>query len=81
MPRFAANLTMLYNQLPFPDRFPPPAQSGSQRVHFLFPHAFFSDYLPHPPNCHTRSLRLPNLPSANRPLSYPGIARHPLRLV
>ncbi len=40
MPRFAANLSMLYNELPFLDRFKAAADDGFQAVEYLFPYAF-----------------------------------------
>ena len=40
MPKLAANLTMLYNEVPFLDRFALAAQDGFQAVEFLFPYAF-----------------------------------------
>ena len=40
MPRFAANLTMLYNEHAFPDRFAAAAADGFQAVEYLFPYAF-----------------------------------------
>ncbi len=40
MPRFAANLTMLFTELPFLDRFDAAARAGFQAVEFLFPYAF-----------------------------------------
>jgi 2-dehydrotetronate isomerase len=40
MPRFAANLTMLYNEHPFLDRFAAAAADGFRGVEFLFPYAF-----------------------------------------
>ena len=40
MPRFAANLTMLYNEHPFLDRFAAAAADGFKGVEFLFPYAF-----------------------------------------
>ncbi|APA67581.1 2-oxo-tetronate isomerase [Janthinobacterium sp. 1_2014MBL_MicDiv] len=42
MPRFAANLTMMFNEVPFPQRFAAAAQAGFQGVEFLFPY----DYAP-----------------------------------
>ena len=38
MPRFAANLTMLYNEHPFLDRFAAAAKDGFKGVEFLFPY-------------------------------------------
>lgn len=43
MPRFAANLTMLFTELPFLDRFEAAAQAGFKGVEFLFPYAFSQD--------------------------------------
>jgi hydroxypyruvate isomerase len=40
MPRFAANLTLLYNEYDFLDRFAAAAQDGFHGVEFLFPYAF-----------------------------------------
>ncbi len=40
MPRFAANLSMMYPDLPFLDRFEAAAQDGFQAVEYLFPYAF-----------------------------------------
>jgi hydroxypyruvate isomerase len=38
MPRFAANLTMLFTEVPFLDRFERAARAGFQAVEFLFPY-------------------------------------------
>jgi hydroxypyruvate isomerase len=38
MPRFAANLSMLYPELPFLDRFEAAARDGFEAVEFLFPY-------------------------------------------
>jgi hypothetical protein len=40
MPRFAANLTMLFTELPFLDRFEAAAKAGFKGVEYLFPYAF-----------------------------------------
>ena len=40
MPQFAANLTMLFNELPFMDRFEKASSSGFKAVEFLFPYAY-----------------------------------------
>lgn len=39
MPRFAANLTMMFNEVPFMQRFELAAQQGFEAVEFLFPYA------------------------------------------
>jgi 2-dehydrotetronate isomerase len=38
MPRFAANLTMMFNEVPFLDRFEAAAKCGFTAVEFLFPY-------------------------------------------
>jgi hydroxypyruvate isomerase len=40
MPRFAANLTMLYNEHDFLDRFAAAARDGFEAVEYLFPYAY-----------------------------------------
>ena len=40
MPRFAANLSLLYTELPFLDRFEAAARDGFTAVEFQFPYAF-----------------------------------------
>jgi 2-dehydrotetronate isomerase len=40
MPKFAANLSMLYPELPFLDRFEAAARDGFKAVEYLFPYAF-----------------------------------------
>ena len=43
MPRFAANLTMMFNEWPFLDRFQAAADAGFDAVEFLFPYEFPPD--------------------------------------
>ncbi len=38
MPKFAANLTMMFNEVPFPQRFAAAARAGFKAVEFLFPY-------------------------------------------
>ena len=40
MPRFAANLTMMYTEHAFPDRFKAAAKDGFKAVEFLFPYDY-----------------------------------------
>ncbi len=42
MPKFAANLSMMFNEVPFPERFAAAAKAGFTGVEFLFPY----DYTP-----------------------------------
>lgn len=43
MPRFAANLSMMYSEVPFLERFGACARDGFRAVEFLFPYAFPAD--------------------------------------
>jgi hydroxypyruvate isomerase len=40
MPRFAANLSMMYNEHDFLDRFAAASADGFQAVEYLFPYAY-----------------------------------------
>jgi len=40
MPKFAANLSMMYTELPFLDRFEAAVQDGFKAVEYLFPYAY-----------------------------------------
>ena len=40
MPKFAANLSMMFNEHPFPQRFAAAAQAGFSAVEFLFPYEY-----------------------------------------
>jgi hydroxypyruvate isomerase len=45
MPRFAANLSMMYPDLPFLERFEAAAKDGFKAVEYLFPYAFAAEEL------------------------------------
>ena len=45
MPKFAANLSMMYTELPFLERFEAAAKDGFAAVEYLFPYAFSSHEL------------------------------------
>ena len=40
MPKFAANLSMLFNEAPFLERFALAREAGFDGVEFLFPYAY-----------------------------------------
>jgi hydroxypyruvate isomerase len=40
MPKFAANLSLLFNEVPFLDRFEAAAKAGFEAVEFMFPYEF-----------------------------------------
>ena len=45
MPRFAANLSMLFTEIDFPDRFRLASEAGFRGVEYLFPYAYAPDDL------------------------------------
>jgi hydroxypyruvate isomerase len=80
MPKFAANLTMLYNELPFLERFDAAAAAGFRGVEFLFPYAFPADEIAERLNRNRLALVLHNLPPGNWEAGERGIACHPNRV-
>lgn len=80
MPRFAANLTMLFNEHPFLDRFEQAAKAGFEAVEFLFPYAFNADDIRQRLDTHNLKLVLHNLPAGNWEAGERGIACHPDRV-
>jgi len=80
MPRFAANLTMLFTELPFLDRFEAAAQAGFTAVEFLFPYAFDAQDLRQRLDRHNLTLVLHNLPPGDWDAGERGIACHPDRV-
>jgi hydroxypyruvate isomerase len=80
MTRFAANLTMLYNELPFLDRFAAAAKSGFRAVEFLFPYDYSAQEIAQRLKDHRLELVLHNLPAGNWAAGERGIACHPDRV-
>jgi len=80
MPRFAANLTMLFNELPFLDRFEKAAAHGFEAVEFLFPYGFPVNDLRQRLDQHGLKLVLHNLPAGDWDAGERGIACHPQRV-
>ncbi|NCT83506.1 MAG: hydroxypyruvate isomerase [Comamonadaceae bacterium] len=80
MPRFAANLTMLFNEVPFLDRFERAAQAGFDAVEFLFPYAFDAADIKQRLDAHGLTLVLHNLPAGDWDAGERGIACHPDRV-
>jgi hydroxypyruvate isomerase len=62
MPRFAANLSMMFNEVPFLDRFERAAAAGFQAVEFLFPYAWPAQQIRDLLDRHGLQLALHNLP-------------------
>lgn len=80
MPKFAANLTMLFNEAPFLDRFKAAAAAGFRGVEFLFPYAFHRDQIADKLNQYQLDLVLHNLPAGNWEAGERGIACLPERV-
>ena len=79
MPKFAANLTMLFNELPFLDRFGAAAEAGFDAVEFLFPYPYQASELAERLDAHKLKLVLHNLPAGNWEAGERGIACLPDR--
>ncbi|MGP1681658.1 MAG: hydroxypyruvate isomerase [Giesbergeria sp.] len=80
MPRFAANLTLLFNELAFLDRFEAAAQAGFDAVEFLFPYAFDAQEIRGLLDAHGLRLVLHNLPAGDWDAGDRGLACHPGRV-
>ncbi|MGA2024503.1 MAG: hydroxypyruvate isomerase [Steroidobacteraceae bacterium] len=80
MPRFAANLTMLFNEVPFLDRFERAARAGFEAVEFLFPYAFRADEIKQRLDDHALQLVLHNLPAGDWDGGERGVACLPDRV-
>src|SRR4051812_17149786 len=80
MPRFAANLTMLFNELPFLDRFAAARQAGFDAVEFLFPYAFDAEQIAEKLARHKLTLVLHNLPAGDWAAGERGLACDPRRI-
>lgn len=80
MPKLAANLTMLFNEVAFLDRFEAAARAGFRGVEFLFPYAFHADQIADRLNRFQLDLVLHNLPAGKWEAGERGIACHPDRV-
>ena len=80
MPQFAANLTMLFNEVPFMERFEKAAKSGFQAVEFLFPYAFSAEDIKQKLEQNKLKLVLHNLPAGDWDAGERGIACLPDRV-
>ncbi|HMO45252.1 MAG TPA: hydroxypyruvate isomerase [Rubrivivax sp.] len=79
MPKFAANLTMLFNEVPFLDRFALARKAGFDAVEFLFPYAFAAAEIRKRLDDNRLQLVLHNLPAGNWDAGERGIACLPER--
>ncbi len=80
MPQFAANLTMLFTEAPFMERFERAANSGFKAVEFLFPYPYPALDIKKALDRHHLKLVLHNLPPGDWDAGERGIACHPDRI-
>jgi 2-dehydrotetronate isomerase len=80
MPRFAANLTMMFNEVPFLDRFERAARAGFTAVEYLFPYDFPVAEIAARLNAYGLEQALFNLPPGDWAAGERGIACIPGRL-
>ncbi|MBY6094781.1 2-oxo-tetronate isomerase [Ferrimonas balearica] len=79
MAKFAANLTMLFTEVPFMERFAHAADAGFDAVEFLFPYDFDSSELADQLNIHGLTQALFNMPPGNWDAGERGMAAIPGR--
>jgi hydroxypyruvate isomerase len=77
MPRFAANLTLMFNEVPFLDRFDAAAQAGFDAVEFLFPYDHAPDAIAERLRRNGLTQALFNLPPGNWEAGEKGFAARP----
>ena len=79
MPKFAANLTMLYNEHDFIDRFAAAAADGFKAVEFLFPYPYRKELLADKLKQHGLTQALHNMPAGDWAAGERGVACIPGR--
>ena len=79
MPRFSANLTMLFTDYPFLDRFERAASAGFKAVEFLFPYAWKPEEIRNRLDNHGLEIALFNFPPGDWESGERGIAALPGR--
>src|SRR5205823_5830383 len=80
MPKFNANLTMLYNEVDFLDRFDAAARAGFKGVEYLFPYPYPKEQLAEKLAQHNLTQVLHNLPAGDWAKGERGIACLPDRV-
>jgi len=80
MPKLAANLTLMFNEVPFLERFGAAARAGFKGVEFLFPYEFPKEQIAEQLAQHKLVQALHNLPAGNWGGGERGIACHPDRV-
>ncbi len=77
MPRFAANLTYLFRELPFLDRFDAAAEAGFEGVEVLFPYDYAAQEITRRLLANGLTMVLLNAPPPNWTGGAPGYAAEP----
>ena len=80
MPRFAANLTMMFNERDFLDRFDAAAKAGFKGVEYLFPYDYNKEAIAEKLDRNALTQALHNLPAGDWSAGERGIACHPDRV-
>ncbi len=80
MPKFAANLTLLFTEVGFLDRFDAAARAGFEGVEYLFPYDFDKDEVAERLHKNGLTQALHNLPAGNWGAGERGIACLPNRV-
>nr|WP_298166043.1 hydroxypyruvate isomerase [uncultured Pseudomonas sp.] len=80
MPRFAANLSMLFTEVDFMDRFAAAAEAGFSGVEYLFPYDFSAEEVKASLDANKLEQVLFNLPAGDWAKGERGIACHPDRV-
>lgn len=79
MPRFAANLSLLFTELPFLERFGAARAAGFEAVECQFPYAWDAQAIRAQLQAHDLRMVLHNLPGGDTAAGERGIACHPGR--
>jgi hydroxypyruvate isomerase len=80
MPRFCANLSMLFTEVDFLERFAAAAQAGFSGVEYLFPYDYPAEELKARLDANGLTQVLFNLPAGDWAAGDRGIACHPERV-
>ena len=80
MPRFAANITMMFNEVDFLDRFEAAARAGFKGVEYLFPYDYEPDRLAEKLEANGLTQALHNLPAGDWQAGDRGLACRPDRV-
>ena len=80
MPKLAANLTMLFGEVEFLERFEAASAAGFRAVEYLFPYAYDAQELKRRLHDHGLAQVLHNLPAGTWAAGERGIACHPDRV-